>query len=57
MDIGLLTCGPGESAEVESGNDAMSGSRRKMLACLDHLMDPMSSMRVPLGLHNQALGR
>jgi len=31
VDIGLLTCGVGESAEVESGNDALSGEPRKML--------------------------
>jgi len=31
VDIGLLTCGPGESAEIESRNDALSGEPRKML--------------------------
>jgi hypothetical protein len=31
VDIGLLTCGPGESAELESSNDALSGETRKML--------------------------
>ena len=31
VDIGFLTCGAGESAEVESGNDALSGEPRKML--------------------------
>jgi len=31
VDIGLLTCGPGESAELESSNDVLSGEPRKML--------------------------
>ena len=31
VDIGLLTCGPGESSEVESRDDALGGEPRKML--------------------------
>ena len=30
-DIGLLICGPGEDAEVESGSDALTCEPRKML--------------------------
>ena len=31
VDIGLLLCGPGEGAEIESGNDALSGQQGKIL--------------------------
>jgi len=31
VDIGLLICGPGEGAEIEGGNDALSGESSKML--------------------------
>jgi Protein of unknown function (DUF992) len=31
VDIGLLSCGPAEGAEVDSSSDALSGEPRKML--------------------------
>jgi hypothetical protein len=31
VDIGLLICGLGEGAEIESGRDALTGEKKKML--------------------------